>query len=61
VLALLRRRRQPEMLESELLKRRLQRSLLGVRWHVADLLGGGGLQRIQTAVGPLLRAAKPGG
>ncbi|EFN53649.1 hypothetical protein CHLNCDRAFT_36320 [Chlorella variabilis] len=61
ILSLLQRRRQPELLEAELLKRKLQRSVLGVRWHVTDMVGGGALLRIPTAVGPLLRAAKRGG
>lgn len=60
-MSLLRRRRQPEMLESELLKRKLQRSVLGVRWHIVDMLGAGALLRIDTAVGPLLRLAARGG
>lgn len=58
ILALLQRRRHPELLEAELAKRRLQRSVLGVGWHVADMVGAGALLRIPTAVGPLLRAAK---
>lgn len=61
VLSLLQRRRHPELLENELEKRKLQRSVLGVRWHVADMVGGGALLRIGTAVGPMLRVAKRGG
>ncbi|KAI3425287.1 hypothetical protein D9Q98_009054 [Chlorella vulgaris] len=61
ILGLLQRRHQPEVLEAALLKRKLQRSVLGVRWHVADMIGGGSLLRISTAVGPVLRAAKRGG
>lgn len=61
ILSLLRRRRHPELLESELSKRKLQRSVLGVRWHVTDMLGAGLLLRIDTAVGPLLRVAARGG
>ncbi|PSC67391.1 Serine threonine-kinase 19 [Micractinium conductrix] len=61
ILSLLQRRRHPEVLESELEKKKLQRSVLGVRWHVADMAGGGVLLRLPTAVGPLLRVAKRGG
>ena len=61
VLSLLQRRRHPELLESELEKKKLQRSVLGVRWHVADMVGSGALLRIPTTVGPLLRVAKRGG
>ena len=60
VLSLLQRRRHPELLESELEKKKLQRSVLGVRWHVADMVGSGALLRIPTTVGPLLRVAKRG-
>lgn len=60
-MSLLQRRRHPEVLEAELHKRKLQRSVLGVRWHVADMVGGGMLLRIPTTVGPLLRVAKRGG
>jgi hypothetical protein len=58
VLSLLQRRRQQELLEAELLKRKLQRSVLGARWHVADMVGGGSLARIATPAGPLLRVVR---
>lgn len=61
MLSWLQRRRPPELLESELEKRKLQRSILGVRWHVADMLGSGALLQRDTAVGPLLIAARRGG
>lgn len=61
ILSLLQRRRQPELLEAELAKRKLQRSVLGVRWHLADMVGSGALLRLDTPVGPLLRVAKRGG
>lgn len=57
----LQRRRPHELLESELEKRKLQRSVLGVRWHVADMVGSGALLRRDTAVGPLLIAGRRGG
>lgn len=43
--ALLARRRPPEMRASELTRRRLARSVLGVQWHLRDLVGGGLLVR----------------
>ena len=58
LLGLLRRRRPPEQLEKKLLKRRLARSLLGVRWHLRDLLGCGALLRQATAVGDLIRVVR---
>jgi len=39
----------------------VQRSVLGVRWHVADMVGSGALLRRDTAVGPLLIAGRRGG
>ncbi|PRW33736.1 serine threonine- kinase 19 isoform X1 [Chlorella sorokiniana] len=57
----LQRRRPHELLESELEKRKMQRSVLGVRWHVADMVGSGALLRRDTAVGPLLIAGRRGG
>ncbi|KAI7843185.1 hypothetical protein COHA_003168 [Chlorella ohadii] len=57
----LQRRRPHELLESELEKRKLQRSVLGVRWHIADMVGSGALLRRDTAVGPLLIAGRRGG
>lgn len=57
----LQRRRPHELLESELEKRKMQRSVLGVRWHVTDMVGSGALLRRETAVGPLLIAGRRGG
>lgn len=54
------RRKYPEMLESELMKRKFKASPLGMRWHLRDLLGSGTLVRLQTTVGPLIRVAKRG-
>lgn len=51
----LQRRRYPEIPERELEKRRLQRSVLSVRFHVRDMLGCGALLRLDTTVGPVLR------
>ena len=58
ILGALARRRHPELLEAALAKRGLRRSVLGVRWHVREMVGAGSLLRIDTTVGPLLRAAK---
>ena len=57
ILAALRRRKYPEMLEAELEKRKLRQSPLGMRWHVRDMLGGGALVRTSTTVGALIRVA----
>jgi hypothetical protein len=54
----LQRRRYAEIPERELEKRRLQRSVLGVRFHVRDMLGSGALLRLDTTVGPVLRLAQ---
>lgn len=53
----LQRRQYTEIPERDLEKRKLQRSLLGVRFHVRDMLGSGALLRLQTTVGPVLRLA----
>ena len=52
------RRRYSELRERDLEGYKLQRSLLDVRFHVRDLIGMGGLERVQTTSGPLLRAPK---
>lgn len=58
LLGMLGRRRHPEMFVKELLKKKLQGSALGIRWHVRDLLGSGALQQLDTTSGPLLRIVK---
>ncbi len=52
------RRRYGELPERELQGRKLQRSLLDVRFHIRDLVGMGMLERVQTTSGVILRAPK---
>ena len=54
------RRKHPEMLESQLMKRKFKSSPLGMKWHLRDLLGSGTLIKLKTTVGPLIRVAKRG-
>eukprot|EP00887_Chlorella_sp_A99_P002948 scaffold24.g2948.t1 len=59
LLAALARRRPPEALERDLLKRRLARSVLGVAWHLRDMVGGGALLRQPTTLGSdVIRVAR---
>ena len=55
----LQRRQYGEILQSALLESRpeLGSSQLGTAWHVTDMLGGGILQAVPTASGPLLQLA----
>jgi serine/threonine-protein kinase 19 len=46
------------MFARELDKRRLLNSLLGMRWHLRDLVGSGILAQSQTTSGLLLRVVK---
>ena len=52
----IRRRKNGEMLLSKLKSIKLSKSILGVDWHVKDLVGLGMVHVTQTTVGPLLRA-----
>ncbi len=60
LLSLISRRKYGEIFERDLAGRKLQRSLLDIRFHVRDLVGHGHADRIQTTAGVLLRAVKPG-
>ena len=51
----LQRRQYKEIPEKELEKRKLQRSVLSMQFHIRDLLGSGALLRLDTTVGPVLR------
>ena len=55
---MLTRRRHPEIFVKELEKKKLRDSVLGIRFHVRDLLGSATLQQMQTTSGPLLRLVK---
>ena len=52
----IRRRKNGELLLSKLKSIKLSKSILGVDWHVKDLIGLGMVHVTQTTVGPLLRA-----
>jgi hypothetical protein len=39
---------------------KLRHSRLGVAFHLRDLLGGGGLLRLSTPAGPVIKAAAKG-
>ena len=54
------RRRRREMSVRELAARPLRSSLLGLRFHLRDLLGSGALSRVPTPAGEVLRMAKWG-
>eukprot|EP00192_Tetraselmis_astigmatica_P020807 CAMPEP_0117676390 /NCGR_PEP_ID=MMETSP0804-20121206/16146_1 /TAXON_ID=1074897 /ORGANISM="Tetraselmis astigmatica, Strain CCMP880" /LENGTH=300 /DNA_ID=CAMNT_0005485523 /DNA_START=164 /DNA_END=1063 /DNA_ORIENTATION=- len=54
IIALLKKRRCGEMLERELLKKKLRGSGLGVPLHLKDLLGLGIVKSVPTTSGPLL-------
>lgn len=54
LIQLLARRKPPEVLETELLKRKLRSSFLGMRFHVRQLTGTGVLRRRQLPRGPSL-------
>ncbi len=54
----LKRKKHPEMLESQLVQKKLKASPLGIQWHLRDLLGTLAVVRMQTTVGPLIRVAK---
>ena len=54
----LKRKKHPEMLESQLLQKKLKGSPLGITWHLRDLLGSASVMKMQTTVGPLIRVAK---
>ncbi|KIY97557.1 hypothetical protein MNEG_10405 [Monoraphidium neglectum] len=48
-----------EALEKELLKLKLRRSTLGVRFHLRDLIGRGTAARGDSPAGPVIRLARP--
>ncbi|KAG7671681.1 hypothetical protein Ndes2526B_g07431 [Nannochloris sp. 'desiccata'] len=54
----LKRKRHPEMLESQLVQKKLKGSPLGIWWHLRDLLGTAAIVKMETTVGPLIRVAK---
>ena len=54
----LRRRKHPEMLEKDLFKRKLKGCPLGMGWLLRDVVGGGGVVRIETTVGSLIRVVR---
>lgn len=57
LLQILSRRKNPEMLEAQLLQKKLK-SNFGVAWHLRDLLGEGRLMRIENPSGTSLRLVK---
>jgi hypothetical protein len=52
---MLKRAKFKEVLQHDLVKRKLRGSKLGVKYHVADLVGMGVAKLIQTTSGPLIR------
>lgn len=49
-----------EVLQRDLLKRKLKVTKLPIRYHISDALGRGSLEAVMTTSGPLLRlAARP--
>ena len=54
------RRRRRELFSRDLAARPLRSSLLGLRFHLRDLLGSGTLVRVPTPAGEVLRMAKWG-
>ena len=60
VVEAVKRKRHREVLEKELEKRKLRRTMLGLRFHLRDLVGAGALARVTTTVGTLLRLTQPG-
>ena len=59
LLSIFKRKRHGEAKERELLARKLRGSALGAAWHISDLVGSGLVVRVETAVGPVIRAARP--
>ena len=52
----IKRKRHHEMLASIIGKKvKLQKTVLPIEWHVADLVGSGLVHVVDTTVGPLLR------
>eukprot|EP00245_Coleochaete_scutata_P004602 TRINITY_DN17349_c0_g1_i1.p1 TRINITY_DN17349_c0_g1~~TRINITY_DN17349_c0_g1_i1.p1 ORF type:complete len:243 (-),score=33.65 TRINITY_DN17349_c0_g1_i1:119-847(-) len=58
IVGLLKKRKYREMLQSELEKRKLRFTELGMRFHLRDMLGSTTLLSIPTNVGPLIRLPK---
>ncbi|GAQ90379.1 hypothetical protein KFL_006330060 [Klebsormidium nitens] len=52
------RRKYREMLHTELSRKNLRYSILGMRFHLRDLLGSGKAFTVSTTVGPLIRLAR---
>ena len=52
----IKRKRHHEMLVSKIRKEvKLRKTVLGIDWHIADLIGSGLVHVIETTVGPILR------
>eukprot|EP01083_Nonionella_stella_P039079 106256_1 len=52
---MIRRKRYKEILQTELVKKPLRTSNLGIHYHMRDMIGAGLLQETKTTCGPLLR------
>lgn len=60
IIDVLKRKKHPEMLESQLVQKKLKGSPLGMGWHLRDMLGTAALVKMQTTVGPLIRVLHKG-